>query len=180
MARPTKNDIDSGIQGWDGKMDDNFEVLFNAPLPIHEHVGDESDLQATFPAAAYDRAIVWVDHTVHGFILMTSNGTSWMILPQERDFNSLSSTTSQTVAHGFITFTGTGTVDYDLLPAADWSGRTILVRNDKSSGTLNIDPNGSEVINNESGGASVSPGVGETIMLFSTGTKVFASIQADI
>ena len=63
MARPTKNNIDSGIQGWDGKIDDNDEALFNAPIPIHEHTGDESDIQATFPAAAHDRCLVWIDHT---------------------------------------------------------------------------------------------------------------------
>ena len=78
MARPTKNDINSGIQGWDGAMDDNDEALFNAPLPIHEHTGDESDLEATFAAAAHDRCHVMVDHTTHGWSLYVSDGTSWV------------------------------------------------------------------------------------------------------
>lgn len=77
MARPTKNDIDSGIQGWDGKMDDNDEALFNAPIPIHEHTGDESDLQSTFAAAAHDRCAVWVDDTSTGWSLYVSDGTNW-------------------------------------------------------------------------------------------------------
>lgn len=77
MARPSKNDIDSGNQNWDGKIDDNDEALFNAPIPIHEHVGDESDLQAAFPAAAYDRCAVWVDDTVQGWSLYVSDGTAW-------------------------------------------------------------------------------------------------------
>ncbi len=78
MARPSKNDIDSGIQNWDGKMDDNFEVILNVPLPIHEHVGDESDLASTFAAASYDRCAVWVDHTTLGWSLYVSNGTAWV------------------------------------------------------------------------------------------------------
>lgn len=77
MARPTKNDIDSGIQGWDGKIDDNDEAVFNTPIPIHEHTGDESDIASTFSAAAYDRCLVWVDHTVMGWTLYWSDGTIW-------------------------------------------------------------------------------------------------------
>jgi len=77
MARPTKNDIDSGIQAWDGKIDDNDEALFNAPLPMHAHTGDETDLQATFAAAAYDQCHVMVDHTTLGWSLYVSDGTTW-------------------------------------------------------------------------------------------------------
>lgn len=77
MARPIKNDIDSGIQNWDGKIDDNDEALFNGPLPIHEHSGDETDLQSTYAAAAYDRCHVMVDHTTLGWSLYISDGTSW-------------------------------------------------------------------------------------------------------
>lgn len=80
MARPGKNDIDSGIQGWDGKIDDNDEALFNAPIPIHEHTGDESDLESTFAAAAHDRCAVWVDHTTLGWSLYVSDGTNWVRL----------------------------------------------------------------------------------------------------
>jgi hypothetical protein len=78
MARPTKNDINSGIQSWDAAIDDNDEVLFNAPLPIHEHTGDESDLASTFAAASYDRCAVWVDHTTLGWSLYVSDGTNWV------------------------------------------------------------------------------------------------------
>jgi hypothetical protein len=180
MARPIKNDIDSGIQNWDGKIDDNDEALFNAPLPVHEHTGDETDIASTFSAAAYDRCVVWVDHTVLGWVLMYSDGSNWLVLPQPHATDSFSVTTSQTASHDFVVFTGTGTVDYDLLAAANWPGRIVFVRNDKTSGTLNIDPNGSEVINDETGGTAIAPAIGQTVMLISTGTKVFASIQADI
>lgn len=77
MARPTKNDIDSGIQSWDGKIDDNDEALFNGPLPVHEHTGDESDLASTFAAAAFDRCTVMVDHTTLGWSYYVSDGAAW-------------------------------------------------------------------------------------------------------
>lgn len=78
MARPLKNDIDSGIQNWDGKIDDNDEALFNAPIPIHEHAGDETDLASTFAVASYDRCAVWVNDTTHGWSLYVSDGTNWV------------------------------------------------------------------------------------------------------
>ena len=176
MARPTKNDIDSGIQNWDGKIDDNDEALFNAPLPIHEHTGDETDLQATFAAASYDRCLVWVNHTVHGWVLMTSDGTTWQVLPPSRAYFTFTATASQTVAHGFVKYTGTGTTDYDLLAAALWTGRTVLLRNDKTSGTMNIDPNGSENINGVSGGP-LALAIGSSALLYSDGTEIYASIM---
>jgi len=77
MVRPIKNDIDSGIQSWDGKIDDNDEALFNGPMPIHEHSGDETDLAGTFAAAAFDRCAVMVDDTTYGWSMFVSDGTSW-------------------------------------------------------------------------------------------------------
>lgn len=78
MSRPTKLDIDAGIQSWDGKIDDNFEALFDAPLPIHAHTGNESDLASTFPAAAYDRCWVMVNHSSLGWCLYVSTGSTWV------------------------------------------------------------------------------------------------------
>lgn len=79
MARPSKNTVSSGNPNWDAAQDDNFEAIFNAPFPVHEHTGDESDLESTFPAAAHDRCMVWVDHTTLGWVLYMSDGTSWNI-----------------------------------------------------------------------------------------------------
>lgn len=80
MARPTKNDIDSGIQNWHQKIDDNDEVLFNGPLPIHVHTGDETNLAATFPVASFDRCLVVVNHSTLGWTLYASDGTTWQRL----------------------------------------------------------------------------------------------------
>lgn len=179
MARPTKNDIDSGIQGWDGKIDDNDEVILNAPLPIHEHTGDESDLEATFPAASFDRCFVWVNHTVIGWVLYVSTGLDWEIDDARIHpfFNPTSTLTMDASHHGaFVRFTGTGTVDFDLAAAATWTDETVFVRNDKSSGTLNLDPNGSENINGVSGGP-LALAIGSTAMVYSNGIEIFVSVS---
>lgn len=179
MARPLKNDIDSGIQNWDGKIDDNDEVILNGPFPIHQHVGDETDLEATFAAALYDRCFVWVNHTVIGWTLYVSTGTIWEIDDARiHPFSNPTATLTMGPEHhgAFIRFTGTGTVDFDLQPAADWIDETVFVRNDKSSGTLNLDPNGSENINSVSGGP-LALAVGSTAMIYSNGIELFVSIS---
>lgn len=110
MARPTKNDIDSGIQGWDGKIDDNDEVLFNGPLPIHEHVGDETDLQATFPAASFDRCMVMVDHSSLGWSIYSSDGTVWrrIALLTPTAVTALTDSTGGTANDTLVAISGTG------------------------------------------------------------------------
>jgi len=178
MARPSKNAIDSGIQNWDGKIDDNDSVLFNGPIPIHEHVGDETNIEVTFPAAMYDRCFVWVNHTILGFTLYVSDGTLWLIDDaRERAFINLTSTTSMALADQFVQFTGVGTVNYNLLPVAQWIGQTCTIRNDKTTGTLNIDPNGLEVINALAGGAPFILTIGSTATIYNNGTQLYISVS---
>ena len=78
MARPSKTDITSGLQNWDGHVNDNFDVILSGPMPMAEHSGDESDLASTYPAASYDRCMIWVNHTVDGWKLYVSDGSSWI------------------------------------------------------------------------------------------------------
>lgn len=77
MARPSRDPIQSGTNGWDATLNDNLIKLFDGPLAIHEHTGDESDLASTFAAASYDNCLVWVDHTVSGWTLYHSDGSTW-------------------------------------------------------------------------------------------------------
>lgn len=79
MARPTRQTIDNGTNAWDSKVNTNFQNLFNRPLPIALHTGDESDLEATFPAAQYDKCLIWVDHSVDGWVIYSSDGTVWAL-----------------------------------------------------------------------------------------------------
>jgi len=177
MGRPTKNDVDSGIQNWHQKIDDNDEAILNAPFPIHEHTGDETDLQSTFAAAAYDRCFVWVDHTTLGWTLYWSDGTNWIPYSDyKRDLNGLSATTTQAIGDAFVRFTGTGTLDYDFLAAASWAGRTVEIRNDMTSGTLNLDPNGTEQINGGGAGTPLVLAIGSTARVYSDGTTLYASV----
>jgi len=115
MARPTKNDIDSGIQGWDAKMDDNDEVILNAPIPIHEHTGDETDLESTFAAASYDRCHVMVDDTSVGWSLYVSDGTAW---------NRIWSVTTIPTIVALANSNGTGNDTIVAVPAINGSGAT--------------------------------------------------------
>jgi hypothetical protein len=177
VARPTLLDITAALEAWDAEVNTNNAILRDAPFPIHEHVGDESDLQSTFAAAAYDRCLVWVDHTVLGWTLYVSDGTNWVVADsRERAYLNLTATTTQTIGDQFVHFTGTGTVDYDLLAVASWAGGTVTLRNDKSSGTMNIDPNGSEVINALGAGAPLVLAAGSTATLYNNGTQVYASV----
>ena len=77
MVRPTRDTIQSGVNGWDGSTNDNFIRIFDGPLAIALHTGDQSDLESTFAAAAFDKCLIWVDHTVDGWTLYSSNGTTW-------------------------------------------------------------------------------------------------------
>lgn len=77
MSRYTRKIPGAGQASWDAEINDNFQNLFDRPLPIAEHAGDESDLEATFPAASYDRCLIWVDHSVSGWKLYFSNGSAW-------------------------------------------------------------------------------------------------------
>lgn len=80
MARPTRIAITNGQQGWDSDVNDDFMLLFDRPLAIALHAGDETDLEATFAAASYDKCLIWVNHTVDGWKLYYSNGTVWAAL----------------------------------------------------------------------------------------------------
>lgn len=83
MARPTINtNISHGVEGWDGAIVDNFEILDDAPWPVFQQAaGDETNLPITFPPASYDRCIAFVNHTTIGWIMYYSTGTTWLVIP---------------------------------------------------------------------------------------------------
>ncbi len=77
MATPTFTPIVSTQTSWDANINDALGVLFNGPKPVHIHSGDESDLEATYPAASFSNCIIFIQHTVNGRKLYFSDGTSW-------------------------------------------------------------------------------------------------------
>jgi len=172
MARPTPVSINSGNQGWDGDMDDNFDILTQAPFPIYESASITSlaTLQSTFPAAAYDRCFIWINLTTYGYTLCWSNGTSWVTYGTEkRPLRSSAVTISQLITDKVVRFTGT-TNTYNLLAAASWAGITVEGRND-GSGNLTIDPSGAETIN---GAATLVIAAGGTFKIYSDGSAVYS------
>jgi hypothetical protein len=178
MSRPTRIAIDNGVNGWDTLVNDDLTILFDAPIPIHADASlTESNLASTFPAAQYDRCAVWVNHSVVGYTIYWSDGTGWIPLGPRLPQTNLTSTTTQLRADVRVRFTGAGSVDYDFLAAADWAGRTVIVRND-SGAAINLDPNGTEQINDGGAGTPLSLAVGDTARVYSTGTALYADVSS--
>lgn len=69
MARPTPNSISSGLNGWDADVGDNFDIIFDAPIPL-AHYANVGALPA---AASYDECIAIVDDDS----LYYSDGSAW-------------------------------------------------------------------------------------------------------
>ena len=79
MARPSRDNIQAAVAGWDALVNNNFQRLLDSPVPFPVHSGDESDLESTYPAASYDKCWIWVDHTVDGWVIYESDGTDWAV-----------------------------------------------------------------------------------------------------
>jgi len=179
MARPAPVPINNANQGWDATVDDNFDILANAPLPIHEDaaITTLAALETAFPAAAHDRCFIWINLTTFGYTLCYSNGAAWITFGVERrPIRSSSATTTQLITDKFVRFTGAGAVDYDFLAVASWPGMTVEVRND-SAGIVNLDPNGSETINGGGAGVALALAAGGTARIYNDGTTLYAAIS---
>ncbi len=73
MARPERNNIESGIAAWDGDVDRNFAIMLDSPFPIVV-AATTSALLSGFPAASYDDclALVLTDSRLY-----ISTGSTW-------------------------------------------------------------------------------------------------------
>lgn len=177
MSRPLNIPIDDGVNDWDALLNDNLEILFDGPLPIHEDAAlTESNVESTFPAAQYDRCLVWINHSVVGYTLYFSDGTAWIPFGARLPQTSLTATTTQVRGDVWVRYTGAGAVDYDFLAAASWAGREITIRNDAVL-AINLDPDGTETINGGAAGVALSLAAGSTARVRSTGTALVAAIS---
>jgi hypothetical protein len=149
MARPTRIAINSGNQGWDALVDDDFVQVYDQPFPIHESAGlTEANLQATFPAAAFDRCLVWVNHTVYGYVLYQSDGTNWIPRSSSKQITrTVTVATTFTAAEmaGIILSGGTLPYTHVLPTSASMKGRKLIFKT-LVAGTLTIDGSGAELI----------------------------------
>lgn len=177
MSRPVRIPINDGVNDWDALINDNLVELFDAPIPLPQPASlTESNLQSTYPAASFDRCVVWVNHSVVGYTLYWSDGTAWIPVQGIREpQTNLTATTTQVRGDVRVRFTGAGSVDYDFLPAAQWAGRTVVVRNNAGA-AINLDPDGTETINGGGAGSPLSLAVGSTARIYSTGTALLADV----
>lgn len=156
MSRFDRDDviINNGEAAWDAKINDATLNIFDRPFAIHEHTGDETDLEATFPAANNDRTLVWVDHSVDGWTLYYSDGTVWAALTtsggggSSNDIEAISG--AATIANGTEIAVCSGTTYTVTLPAAATVGAGKLLYVKKTaSGDITIDGNASETIDGD-------------------------------
>lgn len=77
MSRPTAPDIDQTQFGWQAQFNQVRDVAFNKPFPIHIHVGSAANLETTFPAAAHEHCLVWLDTGTRD--LYVSDGVTWAL-----------------------------------------------------------------------------------------------------
>lgn len=149
MARPTYITIDAGLEGWDAFLNTNFGNAASKPWAIYENASlTESTLAATFPAASYDRCLVWVNHSVYGYTLYRSDGTNWHAMDQQRRISrNVTTGATLTTAEVADIITCSGTLPYTLnLPAVTlMRGRTLTFKT-LVAGTLTLDGNASETI----------------------------------
>lgn len=149
MARPTLIDVDQGLEGWDAFLQTDLETILEGPFPIHENASlTEANLAATFPAANFDRCLVWVNHSVYGYTLYRSDGTNWHSFdPQRRVSRNITGTATLTTAEVADIITCSGTLPYtvNLPTATSMRGRTLTFKT-LVAGTLTIDANGAETI----------------------------------
>ncbi len=145
MAKPSRDDIQNGLNGWDGTVDNNFIKLFDRPIPIFLHSGDETDIEAGFPAASHDECLVVVDHTTIGLTFYivdkdhASGSAKWVPL-------SVFLATPVTVENSDTTLDwddrfvisnpSGGSATLTLRPAGEMTGKTVQVKNVSSSDSV--------------------------------------------
>lgn len=146
MTRFARLTINNGENAWDAKANSMFQNLLDRPIPIPQHSGDESDLASTWAASSYDRCMIWVDHTVRGWTLYWSNGTTW--IPFGGSINVRtdgSATVTVDPADNLVIVTGSGGNTVNLPPAASAANAVIHIKNN-TTGTITIDADGTETI----------------------------------
>jgi len=173
MSFPTHVGILSGNQGWDGDIDDNFDIVFDGPFPLHRDAAlTEANVQSTFPAAAHDKCFVWVNHSVFGYTLYFSDGTNWRVYGWEKRITS--SVTGAVTLNGrerMVMLSGSPPYTVTLAPAASWKGETVTFKLLVAGGTVTLDGNASETID----GATTYTGLNAQyarVVLYSDGTNI--------
>lgn len=155
MSRPERIPLVNGQQAWDSVVNDDFKLVFNRPLAICQEQTDESttltesNLAASYAAASFSECFVWVNHSVRGFTLYRSNGTTWEIVRGATRLYARSISALATVQdYDDIIICGGTTYTLTLPTAVGQSGRVLYIKRN-SSGTITVDGAGSETIDGD-------------------------------
>lgn len=178
MSRYARQIPNAGEAAWDTKVNDNFQNVYDRPLPLVKHAGDLASLQSTFAASQYDQAIAICQYSStagDGLILAVSDGTAWRAfsgwqLVQRKIINENPSSPHTIVAgDDFIYKSGNSAITANLPAlAASNRGRMILFKNKAGvSNNLTISPNGADTID---GAASLVLTPGQSARLYSSGS----------
>ena len=88
MARPERNNIQSGLAAWDADVEENFEILFDNPIPLPENTTSRTMAQvdSAYAPASYDRCFIAQnvsDGDLSGYYLLFSNGSDWLVCARQ-------------------------------------------------------------------------------------------------
>lgn len=137
MAKPSRDQVQNGLNGWDADVNNNFIRLFDRPLPVFLHTGDESDIQSSFPAASHEECIVVVDHTVIGLTpyIVDKNHPSasprWVPMGAALPLPPVVRSTTSTLDWDdrVVLSNPGGAITLTLRPAGEVAGKTITIKN---------------------------------------------------
>lgn len=147
MAKPSRDNVQNGLNGWDGTVNNNFIRIFDRPVPIFLHTGDETDLEAGFPAASHEECVVVVDHTVIGLQLYVvdknhpSGSARWVLQSaQDSDAPVVQNTTATLDwdARKVISNPSGGTAILTLRPAGEMAGKEVHIKNVSATDQVDV------------------------------------------
>jgi hypothetical protein len=177
MARYARQIPNAGEAAWDSKVNDNFQNVFDRPLPLVKHAGDLTSLQTAFPANQYDQALAICQYSStagDGLIFAISDGTAWRAFSgwqlSHRRLITENPASPLTVdnSHDFV-LKSNSTALTSNLPAIAGSnkGRVIWFKNKAgTANNLTVSPNGANTID---GAASLVLTPGQAARLVSDG-----------
>jgi hypothetical protein len=178
MSRYARQIPNAGEAAWDSKINDNFQNVFDRPLPLVKHAGDLASLQSTFPANQYDQALAICQYSStagDGLILAVSDGTAWRAFSAWQLSNRAlltenpSSPLTVDNSHDFV-YKSNSTALTANLPAIAGANKGRMIRFKNKAGTSNnltISPNGADTID---GAASLVLTPSQSARLVSSGS----------
>lgn len=166
MTRPIVADIDSQSTAWDAAVNTFKDVVLSQPYPLPVHAGNETNLEATYPAAGFDQCVIWVNHSVFSWTLYVSLNSVWYLYSARETmaYRLIGGTATLGVGDKVVEFSA-GSFTVTLPTATSKSGESYYLKN-SSGATVTIDGDGAETID---GAATYALLAGTFVKIYSTG-----------